>query len=67
MDRTRVVRFAAHYGLSSDIELGPKSATTGLMHRSNWRLFDLRRHRDYSACTCTGAPRFPTVPGAITR
>jgi hypothetical protein len=47
---------------------GPyKSATTGLMHRSNWRLFDLRRHRDYSACTCTGAPRFPTVPGAITR
>lgn len=21
----------------------------------------------YSDCTCTGAPRFPTVPGAITR
>ena len=27
------VRFAARYGLNSDIELGPKSAITGLVHR----------------------------------
>jgi hypothetical protein len=37
------------------------------LQRRNWCLFDLRRHRDYSACTCTGAPGFVTVPGAITR
>jgi hypothetical protein len=47
--------------------LRPLRATTGLVHCSNWCLFDLRPHRDYCACTCTGAPRFPAAPGAITR
>ena len=27
----------------------------------------LRRYRDHSACTCTGAPGPSTIPGAITR
>ena len=33
------VRFAAHYGLNSDIEQGPKSAWKRLMHRSKTVVF----------------------------
>jgi hypothetical protein len=31
------VCFGAHYGLNSDIALGPKSATSGLLHRNETR------------------------------
>src|SRR5262245_36574589 len=52
--------------VSSNTDAGTASLC-GLMHCSKWWVFDLRRPHDYSACTCTGAPRFPTVPGAMTR
>lgn len=40
MDKTRV-RFSAHYGLNADIELGPKSAMNGLMHRRKQQLYSI--------------------------
>ncbi len=36
------VRFEAHYGLKSDIAPRPKSATSGLMHRSKEQAADHR-------------------------